>query len=80
MAKQKYCVGKKLASLIHCDIIPKQPPLKETSLRRFRDEYERCIKEQFRSDESSASSSMKALPTKPMGRPLLIGEEADKQV
>ena len=61
-------------------IFPKQPPLKETSVRRFRDEYERYIKEQLRSDESSASSSMKAMSTKPMGRPLLIGEEADQQV
>ena len=27
-----------------------------------------------------SSRSVKALPTKPMGRPLLIGEEADRQV
>jgi len=45
-----------------------------------KDEYERCIKEQLKSDENSASSNVKALPTKPMGRPLLIGEEADCQV
>ena len=59
---------------------PKQPPLKETSVRQFKDEYERCIMEQLRSDESSASCSVKALPTKPMGRPLLIGEKANRQV
>jgi len=83
-AEQKYCVGKRASEAgvtntlrYYVKILPKQPPLKETSVRRFRDEYERCIKEQLRSDESSSSSSMKALPTKSMGRPLLIGEEAD---
>jgi len=38
------------------------------------------VKEQLKSDENSASSNMKALPTKPMGRPLLICEEAGHQV
>ena len=56
---------------------PKQPPLKERSVRQFKDEYERRIKEQLKSGESGVSSSVKALPTKPMGRLLLIGEEAD---
>ena len=83
-AEQKYCVGKRASETgvtntlrYYFKAFPKQLPLKETSVRRFRDEYERCIKEQLRSDESSSSSSMKALPTKSMGRPLLIGEEAD---
>ena len=49
------------------------------SVRRFKNEYERAIKEQLKSGESGGSS-VKALPTKPMGRPLLIGEEADRQV
>ena len=34
----------------------------------------------IKSGESSANSSVKALPTKPMGMPLLIGEEVDQQV
>ena len=58
---------------------PDFPLLKETSVRWFKNEYEKVIKEQLKSGESSGSS-VKALPTKPMGRPLLIGEEADRQV
>ena len=58
---------------------PDFPPLKETSVRQFKNEYEKVIKEPLKSGKSSGSS-VKALPTKPMGRPLLIGEEADRQV
>ena len=49
------------------------------SVRQFKNKYERAIKEQLKSGKS-IGSSVKALPTKPMGRPLLIGEEADQQV
>jgi len=51
--------------------------LKETSVRRFKNRYQCIIKEQVKSGESG---NIKALPTKRMGRSLLIGEEADRQV
>lgn len=84
--EQKYCVGKRASEFgvtntmrYYLKTFPDLPPLKETSVRRFKNEYERAIKEQLKSGESSGSS-VKALSTKPMGRPLLIGEEADRQV
>ena len=86
----KYCVGKRASEFgvtntmqYYLKSFPDLPPLKETSVRRFKNEYKRAIKEQLKSGESSGSS-VKALPTKPMGRPmgrsLLISEEADRQV
>ena len=84
--KQKYCGGKRaselgITNIMRCYLktFPDFQPLKETSVRRFKNEYEKVIKEQLKSGESSGSS-VKALPMKPMGRPLLIGEEADRQV
>jgi len=83
MDKQKCCVGKRASEFgitntmrYYLKTFPDLPPLKEMSVRWFKNEYERAVKEQLKSGESS-SSSVKALPTKPMGRPLLIGEEAD---
>ena len=84
--EQKYCVGKRASEFgvtntmrYYLKSFPDLPPLKETSVRRFKNEYERAIKEKLKSGESSGRS-VKALPTKLMGRPLLIGEEADRQV
>ena len=53
--------------------------LKETSVRRFKNQYQNTIKEQVKSGDG-VCDSIKALPTKPIGRPLLIGEGADRQV
>ena len=84
MDKQKYCVGKRASEFgitntirYYLKTFPDFPPLKEMSIRRFKNEYEKVIKEQLKSGKSSGNS-VKALPTKPMGRPLLIGEEADR--
>ena len=81
--EQKDCVGKRVSEFgitntmrYYLKSFPDLPLLKETSVRRFKNKYERAIKKQLKSGESS-SSSVKALPMKPMGRPLLIGEEAD---
>ena len=51
--------------------------LKETSVHCFKNQYQCIIKEQVKSGESG---NIKSLPTKTMCRPLLIGEEADRQV
>jgi len=58
---------------------PDLPLLNETSLRKFKNQYQSTINEQLKSGKNSGSS-VKVLPSKPMGRPLLIGEEADRQV
>ena len=83
--EQKYCIGKRLAefgltsTLRHYSKAFPDLSLKETSVCHFRNQYQCTIKEQVKSGEG-VCDNIKALPTKPMGRPLLIGEEADRQV
>jgi len=83
--EQKYCVSKKAAEFSVTNTLryyenqktfPDLPPLKEMSVQWFKNDYQSAIKEQLKSGKSS-DSCVKALPMKPMGRPLLIGEEAD---
>ena len=52
-------------------------PLKETSVRRFKDSYRESVKKRTRYD---TQDKLEELPTKKMGRPLLLGEEIDRQV
>ena len=51
-------------------------PLKETSVRRFKDSYRESVKKRIRDTQDE----LEELPTKKMGRPLLLGEEIDRQV
>ena len=53
-------------------------PLKETSVRRFKNNYQDELKKLMHS--SSDSPTVKELIPKKRGRPLLIGEELDEQV
>ena len=81
--EQKYRIGKRAAefgvtsTLRHYSKTFPDLSLKETYMHRFKNQYQCTIKEQVKSGESG---NIKALPTKTMGRPLLIGEEADGQV
>ena len=83
--EQKYRIGKRAAefgvtsTLRHYSKAIPDLSLKETSVRRFKNQYQCTIKEQLKSGEG-VCDNIKALPTKPMGRPLLIGKEADRQV
>ena len=52
-------------------------PLKETSTCHFKNQYQCTIKEQLKSGDG-VRDSIKTFPTKPMGKPLLIGDEADR--
>lgn len=82
---QKYCIGKRVAefgvasTLRHYSKTFPDLSLKEMSVRHFKNQYQCTIKEQVNSGESS-NNTIKALPMKTMGRPLLIGNEADRQV
>ena len=51
--------------------------LKETSVRRFKDSYRELVKKRTRDD---TQDELEELPTKKLGRPLLLGEEIDRQV
>ena len=51
-------------------------PLKETSVRRFKNLFQQSL----RRPRSDSSEDLGELPNKKMGRPLLIGEELDRQV
>ena len=51
-------------------------PLKETSVRRFKDLFQQSLKR----SRSDSLEDVSELPNKKMGRPLLIGEELDRQV
>ena len=81
--EEKYRIGKRAAefgvtsTLHHYSKTFPDLSLKVTSVRHFKNQYQCTIKEQVKSGESG---NIKALPTKTMGRPLLIGEEADGQV
>ena len=52
-------------------------PLKETSVRRFKDRYQELLRKRTR---DNVHDELEELPTKKMGRPLLLGEEIDRQV
>lgn len=52
-------------------------PLKETSVRRFKIAYQENLKKRMRDDNAD---ELKELPTKKMGRPLLVGADIDRQV
>ena len=60
--------------------------ISEPTARKFKEEYlkklNELILEQSCSGDNSTSKlvEVKALPTKPQGRPLLLGEELDKCV
>jgi len=81
MPEQKYCIGKRAAELgvtntlcYYSNTFP-DLSLKETYVHCFKNQYQYIIKEQVKSDESG---STKALPTKTMRRPLLIGKEVNQ--
>ena len=83
---QKYQVGKRAAEFgttntlwyyaRHFPTIP----LKETSVRRFKSQYQSLLSKKKRPGECSQDDEICELPSKKMGRPLLIGDEADKQL
>lgn len=81
--EQIYCIGKRAAkfgvmsTLCHFSNTFPDISLKETSVQLFKNQYQCTNKEQVKSSENG---NIKALPTKTMGRPLLIGKEADGQV
>ena len=52
-------------------------PLKETSVRRFKDSYRESLRKRARDDNCD---ELDELPSKKMGRPLLVGDEIDRQV
>ena len=47
------------------------------SVRRFKNSYRELVKKRTRDD---TQDELEELPTKKMGRPLLLGEEIDRQV
>ena len=51
-------------------------PLRETSVRRFKDSFQESLKR----PRDDSLEDLCELPNKKMGRPLLIGEELDRQV
>ena len=51
-------------------------PLRETSVQRFKDSFQQSLKR----PRNDTLENMSELPNKKMGRPLLIGEELDRQV
>jgi len=52
-------------------------PLKETSVRRFKGSYRDALRQKTHDD---TQDELEELPTKKMGRPLLLGDEIDRQV
>ena len=54
-------------------------PLKETSVRQFKSQYQSLLSKK-KPGECSQDDEVCELPSKKMGRPLLIGDEADKQL
>ena len=79
---QKYQVGKRAAETGVTKTLryyAKNYPsilLKETSVRRLKNSYLSSLKDK----KGEHSGDVQELPCKKMGRPLLIGEEPDKQV
>ena len=69
--EQKYCIRKRAvefgmtSTLCHYSKAFPDLSLKETSVRRFKNQYQCTIKEQLKSSEG-VCNNIKALPTKPM--------------
>ena len=82
---QKYQVGKRAAEFGTTNTLRYYAghfphiPLKETSVRRFKGQYLSLLNKK-KPGEYSQDEEVCELPSKKMGRPLLIGEEADKQL
>ena len=79
---QKFKIGKRASELgvtnalrYYKSTFPKLA-LKETSVRRFKNLFQQSSKR----PRSDSSEELSELPNKKMGRPLLIGEELDRQV
>ena len=79
---QKFNIGKRAteqgvtsALCYHKKTFP-DLPLKETSVRRFKNLFQQSLKR----PRSDSSEELSKLPSKKMGRPLLISEELDRQV
>ena len=83
-AAQKYQVGKRAAEFGTTNTIRYYArrfpgiPLKETSVRRFKSQYQSLLKDKKLGD--CLQDEVFELPRKKMGRPLLIGDEADKEL
>ena len=82
MPAQKFKIGKRasehgVTNTLHYykTTFPKLP-LKETLVRRFKNLFQQSSKR----PRSDNSENLNELPNKKMGRPLLIGEELDRQV
>ena len=82
---QKYQVGKRAAEFGTSNTLQyyawhfPNVPLKETSVRRFKSQYLSKLNKK-KPGECSQDDEVGELPSKKMGRPLLIGEEADRQL
>lgn len=82
---QKYQVGKRAAEFGTTNTLRYYArhfpsiPLKETSVRRFKSQYQSLL-DKKKYGECSHDDEVCELPSKKMGRPLLIGDEADKQL
>jgi len=84
---QKYEIGKRAAEIGTMAVIRYYAKhyldlsLKETSVQWFKDKYQDKVKKLIHSYTSTESQlAVKELVPKKRGRPLLIGEELDKQV
>ena len=83
-AAQKYQVGKRAAEFGTTNTIRYYArrfpgiPLKETSVRRIKSQYQSLLKDKKLGDY--LQDEVFELPRKKMGRPLLIGDEADKEL
>ena len=83
---QKFDIGKRAAEIGTMAIIryyTKHYPdisLKETSVRRFKENYQDQLKKSIHSLSSDSPNIVRELVPKKRGRPLLIGEELDEQV
>ena len=92
---QKYQVGKRAAEFGSTSTLRYYArhypdlPLKETSMRHFKNQYLEDLKSKNPDDSKNCSDESEGdddketvpeLPNKKMGRPLLIGEQADRQV
>ena len=83
---QKFKVGKRAAefgttnTLRYYAIHFPNLPLKEASVRRFKTQYLSELNKKNPGAECSQDNKVCDLPSKKLGRPLLIGEEADRQL
>lgn len=81
---QKFTIGKRAAQYGTTAAIrffmKKYPelPLKETTVQRLKNAYQSQL--QLHPNDASSLEDVRKLPTKKNGRPLMIGDELDKQV